>query len=73
MLELQYELSLGHQSGATIEISSVFFSIPSAAESSPLLVFTWTSIPVHLEPTAPEVETQSHHLPWTDPSCTGQG
>ncbi|RMC21409.1 hypothetical protein DUI87_02274 [Hirundo rustica rustica] len=25
---------------------------------------------VHLEPTAPEVETQPHHLPWTDPGCT---
>ncbi|KAJ7415309.1 hypothetical protein BTVI_38669 [Pitangus sulphuratus] len=27
--------------------------------------------PVHLEPTTPGVETQSHYLPWTDPDCTG--
>ena len=29
--------------------------------------------PVHLELTAPGVETQSHHLPWTNPDCTGKG
>ncbi|TRZ08527.1 hypothetical protein HGM15179_018584 [Zosterops borbonicus] len=29
--------------------------------------------PVHLEPTAPGVETQSHYLPWNDPDCTGKG
>jgi len=25
--------------------------------------------PVHLESTAPGVETQSHHLPWADPEA----
>ena len=29
--------------------------------------------PVHLESTAPGVEAQSHHLPWTNPDCTGKG
>ena len=29
--------------------------------------------PVHLESTAPGVETQSHHLPWADPDCAGAG
>lgn len=29
--------------------------------------------PVHLELTAPGMETQPYHLPWTDPDCSRMG
>ncbi|RMB93115.1 hypothetical protein DUI87_30436 [Hirundo rustica rustica] len=72
MLELQYELeSKAAKWYATIDIANAFFSIPLAAECRPQFAFTWRGVE-HLEPTAPGVETQPHHLPWTDPGCTGK-
>ncbi|GAB0202588.1 hypothetical protein GRJ2_002724400 [Grus japonensis] len=69
MLELHYELeSKAAKWYATIDRANAFFSIPLAAECRPQFAFTWRGI---LEPTAPGVETQPHHLPWTDPGCTG--
>ncbi|XP_062458497.1 uncharacterized protein LOC134155374 [Pezoporus occidentalis] len=74
MLELQYELeSKAAKWYATIDIANAFFSIPLAAECRPQFAFTWRGRPVHVEPTAPGVETQPYHLLWTDPDCTGTG
>ncbi|RMB97181.1 hypothetical protein DUI87_26342 [Hirundo rustica rustica] len=71
---LQYELeSKAAKWYATIDIANAFFSIPLAAECRPQFAFTWRGLQYHLEPTAPGVETQPHHLPWTDPGCTGKG
>ncbi|RMC22049.1 hypothetical protein DUI87_02920 [Hirundo rustica rustica] len=74
MLELQYELeSKAAKWYATIDIANAFFSIPLAAECRAQFAFTWKGVQYNLEPTAPGVETQPHHLPWTDPDCTGKG
>ncbi|KAF4796716.1 hypothetical protein TURU_081865 [Turdus rufiventris] len=74
MQELQYELeSKAARWYATIDIANAFFSIPLAAECRPQFAFTWKGHAVHLESSAPGVETQPHHLPWTDPNCTGKG
>ncbi|RMC00757.1 hypothetical protein DUI87_22440 [Hirundo rustica rustica] len=74
MLELQYELeSKAAKWYETIDIANAFFSIPLAAECRAQFAFTWRDVKYTLEPTAPGVETQSHHLPWTDPDCTGKG
>ncbi|RMC04097.1 hypothetical protein DUI87_19434 [Hirundo rustica rustica] len=73
MLELQYELeSKAAKWYATIDIANAFFSIPLAAECRPQLP-SHRGECSHLEPIAPEVEAQPHHLPWTDPGCTGKG
>ncbi|RMC15943.1 hypothetical protein DUI87_08150 [Hirundo rustica rustica] len=72
MLELQYELeSKAAKWYATIDIANAFFSIPLAAECRAQFAFTWKGVQ-YLELTAPGVETQPHHLPWTDPDCTGK-
>ncbi|GAB0207989.1 hypothetical protein GRJ2_003264600 [Grus japonensis] len=75
MLELQYDLeSKAAKWYATSDIANVFFLIiPLAAECRPEFAFLLEGRPVHLESTAPGVETQPHYLPWTDPECTGKG
>jgi len=74
MIELQYQLeSKAVKWYATTDITNAFFSILLAAKCRPHFAFTWRGCPVHLESTAPGVETQPHHLPWTNPDCTGKG
>jgi len=74
MLELQYQLeSKAAKWYTAIDIANAFFSIPLAAECRPHVCFHLEGHPVHVELTAPGVETQSHHLPWADSDCTGKG
>ncbi|RMC01055.1 hypothetical protein DUI87_22319 [Hirundo rustica rustica] len=74
MLELQYELeSKAAKWYATIDIANAFFSIPLAAECRPQFAFTWRGVQYTWNRLNPGVETQPHHLPWTDPGCTGKG
>ncbi|KAK4818462.1 LOW QUALITY PROTEIN: hypothetical protein QYF61_013668 [Mycteria americana] len=64
MLELQYKLgSKAAKWYATTDISNAFFSIPLAIAGHSLLSLD----SVHLESTAPGVETKPYCLPWTDP------
>ncbi|KAF4801069.1 hypothetical protein TURU_037826 [Turdus rufiventris] len=65
MLEFQYKLeSKAAKWYPTTDIANALFSIPRAAECKPQYA---------QEPTAPGVETQPHHLPWTAPRCTRKG
>ncbi|RMC04379.1 hypothetical protein DUI87_19200 [Hirundo rustica rustica] len=74
MLELQYELeSKATKWYATIDIANAFFLHSSGCRMQASVCFHLEGRAVHLEPTAPGVETQPHHLPWTDPGCTGKG
>ncbi|RMB99801.1 hypothetical protein DUI87_23578 [Hirundo rustica rustica] len=68
MLELQYELeSKAAKWYATIDIANAFFLHSSGCRMQASVCFHLEGRAVHLEPTAPGVETQPHHLPWTDP------
>ncbi|GAB0177474.1 hypothetical protein GRJ2_000212700 [Grus japonensis] len=74
MLELQYELeSKAAKWYATMDIANAFFSVHFGSRVQARVCFHLEGHPLHLEPTAPGVETQPHHLPWTDPGCTGTG
>ncbi|RMB97122.1 hypothetical protein DUI87_26406 [Hirundo rustica rustica] len=74
MLELQYELeSKAAKWYATIDIANAFFSIPLAAECRPQFAFTWRGVQYTWNRLPQGVETQPHHLPWTDSGCTGKG
>ena len=75
MLEPQYELeSKVAKWYAMIDIANAFFSILlSGSRMQATVCFYLDGCPIHLELTAPGVETQPHHLPWTDPDCTGTG
>ncbi|KAJ7427268.1 hypothetical protein WISP_08580 [Willisornis vidua] len=73
MLELQYELeSKAAKWYATTGVPNAFFFNPLAPECRLQCTFTWRSMQ-YLEPTAPGVEIQSHHLPCTDPGYTREG
>jgi len=68
-LELQYELeSKAAKWYASIDIADAFFSIPLMAEYRPQFTFTWRSVQ-YIWNQLPQV---FHHLPWTDPDCTGK-
>ncbi|RMB91847.1 hypothetical protein DUI87_31775 [Hirundo rustica rustica] len=74
MLELQYELaSKAAKWYATIDIANAFFSIPLAAESRPQFAFTWRDMQYTWNRLPQEWKHSPHHLPWTDPGCTGKG
>ncbi|GAB0203776.1 hypothetical protein GRJ2_002843200 [Grus japonensis] len=69
MLELQYELkSKAAKWYATIDIANCRVKGVQATVG-----FHLEGYPVHLEPTAPGVETQAHHFSWTYPECTEKG
>ncbi|RMC20460.1 hypothetical protein DUI87_01310 [Hirundo rustica rustica] len=74
MLELQYELeSKAAKWYATIDIANAFFSIPLAAECKPQFAFTWRGVQYTWNRLPQGWKHSPHHLPWTDPGCTGKG
>ena len=74
MLELQYELeSKTAKWYATIDNCQSIFLDPFGSRVQATVCFHLEGRPVHLESAAPGVETQPHHLPWTNPECTGKG
>ncbi|RMC20657.1 hypothetical protein DUI87_01509 [Hirundo rustica rustica] len=74
MLEIQYELeSKAAKWYATIDIANTFFSIPLAAECRPQFAFTWKGMQYTWNRLPQGWKHSPHHLPWTDPGCTGKG
>ncbi|KAK4833069.1 hypothetical protein QYF61_027731 [Mycteria americana] len=70
VVELQYELeSKAVKWYATTDITN----FPFGSRVQAAICFHLERRSVHLELIAPGVETQPHHLPWTDPDCTGTG
>ena len=75
MLELQYELeSKTAKWYATIDNCQSIFLDPFGSRVQAIVCsYMVEECPINLEPTAPGVEAQPYHLPWTDPDCTGTG
>uniref|UniRef100_A0A8D0FRR5 Uncharacterized protein n=1 Tax=Strix occidentalis caurina TaxID=311401 RepID=A0A8D0FRR5_STROC len=69
----QFKENMSYSPPARTRISAIRSNRFSTRENrmQATVCFHLEGCPTHLESAAPGVETQPHHLPWTDPCCTG--